>query len=41
MNSDYAPPPTNVPAFVDGLYPAGTYKVIYTVGDVYVFQRTW
>jgi hypothetical protein len=41
VDSDYAPPPTNVPAFVDSLYPAGTYKVIYEAGDVYVFQRTW
>jgi uncharacterized membrane protein len=39
-DSDYSPPPANVPAFIDGLYPAGTYKVIYAAGDVYVFQRT-
>jgi uncharacterized membrane protein len=41
VDSDYSPPPANVPAFIASLYPPDTYKVIFSTGDVYVFQRTW
>jgi len=39
-DSDYAPAPASVPAFVDGLYPPHTYTVIYAYDDTYVFQLT-
>jgi uncharacterized membrane protein len=38
--SDFSPPITNVPAFVDSLYPPGSYTQIYVNGDVYVFRLT-
>jgi uncharacterized membrane protein len=39
-DSDYSPPISNVPAFVDGFYPPHTYTVIFSSGDVYVFRLT-
>jgi hypothetical protein len=39
-DSDYSPAITNVPAFVDGMYPANTYTVIFSDGPIYVFKRT-
>ena len=38
--SDFTPAITNVPAFVDSLYPPGTYTQIFVSGDVYVFRLT-
>ena len=39
-DSDYSPPISNVPAFVDGFYPPHTYTVIFSSGNVYVFRLT-
>jgi uncharacterized membrane protein len=39
-DSDYSPPISNVPAWVDGFYPPGTYTEIFASGDVYVFRLT-
>jgi uncharacterized membrane protein len=39
-DSDYSPPISNVPAFVGGMYPKGTYTVIFSDGPFYVFKRT-
>jgi uncharacterized membrane protein len=39
-DSDYNPAISDVPAFVDRLYPPNTYTVIFHSGDVYVFRRT-
>jgi uncharacterized membrane protein len=39
-NSGYSPEPSNIPAFVAGQHPHATYRVIYAVGNIYVFQRT-
>ncbi len=39
-DSDYSPPISNVPAFVDGFYPPNTYTVIFSSGHVYVFRLT-
>jgi hypothetical protein len=40
VNSDYSPAIQNVPAFIAGLYPPGTYAEIFSDGDVYVFRLT-
>jgi uncharacterized membrane protein len=40
VNSDYSPAIQNVPAFIAGLYPPGTYTQIFDDGDVYVFRLT-
>ncbi len=40
LDSDYSPAIKNVPAFIAGLYPPGTYTEIYSTGDVYVFRLT-
>jgi uncharacterized membrane protein len=40
VNSDYSPAIQNVPAFIAGLYPPGTYAPIFSDGDVYVFRLT-
>ncbi|HLK75585.1 MAG TPA: DUF2079 domain-containing protein [Streptosporangiaceae bacterium] len=40
QDSDYNPAITNVPAYIAGLYPPGTYTEIYSSGDVYVFRLT-
>jgi hypothetical protein len=40
IDSDYSPAIKNVPAFIAGLYPPGTYTEIYSSGDVYVFRLT-
>jgi hypothetical protein len=40
LDSDYSPAIKNVPAFIAGLYPPGTYTEIYSSGDVYVFRLT-
>ncbi|MGH3257595.1 MAG: DUF2079 domain-containing protein [Streptosporangiaceae bacterium] len=37
-DSDYSPPISNVPAWVDGFYPPNTYTVIFSSGNVYVFR---
>jgi uncharacterized membrane protein len=39
-DSDYSPPISNVPAWVDGFYPPHTYTVIFSSGNVYVFRLT-
>ncbi|HEV2257556.1 MAG TPA: DUF2079 domain-containing protein [Streptosporangiaceae bacterium] len=39
-DSDYTPAIKDVPAFIAGLYPPGTYTEIYSSGDVYVFRLT-
>ena len=38
-NSGYTPAPTDVPAFIQQLYPKGGYTQIFESGDVYVFRR--
>ena len=38
-NSGYTPPPSNIPAFVASQHPGVAYRVIYDIGDVYVFRR--
>jgi uncharacterized membrane protein len=40
QDSDYSPAIKNVPAYIAGLYPPGTYTEIYSCGDVYVFRLT-
>ncbi len=40
QDSDYSPAIKNVPAYITGLYPPGTYTEIYSSGDVYVFRLT-
>jgi uncharacterized membrane protein len=40
QDSDYSPAIKNVPAYIAGLYPPGTYAEIYSSGDVYVFRLT-
>jgi uncharacterized membrane protein len=40
QDSDYSPAITNVPAYIAGLYPPGTYTEIYSSGDVCVFRLT-
>jgi uncharacterized membrane protein len=37
-DSDYAPPITDVPAFIAGIYPRHTYTLIFQSGGVYVFR---
>jgi uncharacterized membrane protein len=37
-DSDYAPPITDVPAFIAGIYPRHTYTLIFRSGGVYVFR---
>ncbi len=39
-DTDYSPPITDVPAFVEAFYPPHTYTVIFHSGDVYVFRLT-
>jgi uncharacterized membrane protein len=39
LNSGYTPAPTDVPAFIRQLFPAGGYRVIFDDDDVYVFKR--
>ena len=39
-DSDYSPPISDVPAWVDGFYPPNTYTVIFSSGPVYVFRLT-
>jgi uncharacterized membrane protein len=39
-DSDYSPPISNVPAWVDGFYPPNTYTEIFASGPVYVFRLT-
>jgi uncharacterized membrane protein len=39
-DSDYSPPISNVPAWVDGFYPPHTYTVIFSSANVYVFRLT-
>jgi uncharacterized membrane protein len=38
-DSGYSPAPTDVPAFIDQLYPKVGYRVIFSDDDVYVLQR--
>jgi len=38
-DSGYSPAPTNVPAFIQQLYPKDGYRVVFTDDDVYVFRR--
>jgi uncharacterized membrane protein len=38
-NSGYTPAPSNVPAFIDQLYPKAGYREIFDDDDVYVFKR--
>ena len=38
-NSGYTPAPTNVPAFIAGLYPGAGYTQVFERSDVYVFRR--
>ena len=40
QDSDYSPAIKNVPAYIAGLYPPGTYTEIYSSGDVCVFRLT-
>jgi hypothetical protein len=40
VNSGYAQPPTDVPAFVNSRYPGVTYQLTYKSDGVYVFLRT-
>jgi uncharacterized membrane protein len=37
--SGYSPAPSNVPAFIEQLYPKAGYTEIFASGDVYVFRR--
>jgi uncharacterized membrane protein len=39
-DSNYSPTITNVPAFINQLYPHHLYTQIFKSGDVYVFRRT-
>jgi uncharacterized membrane protein len=39
-DSGYSPAPTDVPSFVEGLYPKADYRVIFSDDDIYVFQRS-
>jgi hypothetical protein len=39
LDSGYSPAPTDIPLFIDQLYPKAGYRVIYNDDDVYVFQR--
>lgn len=39
QDSDYSPSITDVPAFVAGMYPRGTYTVIFSAGPFYVFKH--
>jgi hypothetical protein len=38
-NSGYSPAPSNVPAFIAGLYPDAGYTQVFERSDVYVFRR--
>lgn len=38
-DSGYSPAPTDVPAFIEQLYPKAGYHQVYENGDVYVFKR--
>ena len=40
VNSGYAQPPTDVPAFINQRYPGVTYQTIFHSDGVYVFRRT-
>ncbi len=40
VNSGYAHPPTDVPAFINQRYPGVTYQTIFHSDGVYVFRRT-
>jgi uncharacterized membrane protein len=39
LDSGYSPAPTDIPLFIDQLYPKAGYRVIFNDDDVYVFQR--
>jgi hypothetical protein len=40
QDSDYSPAISDVPEYVDAMYPKGMYTVIFSDGPMYVFKRT-
>jgi len=40
QDTDYSPSISNVPGYVESMYPKGMYSVTFSAGPVYVFKRT-